>query len=87
MKLLLFNGNVSTVSKELREVIEEVQEDTPNHRESRIKEWRARGVVGRIHNIIVYIRGSNQRRNAFLLALEDDIRKEKGFMVRLDNDT
>jgi hypothetical protein len=68
VKLLLFNGNVSTVSKELREVIEEVQEDSPNRRESRIKEWRARGVVGRIHNIIVYIRGSNQRRNAFLLA-------------------
>ncbi len=55
--------------------------------EARKREWRARGVVGRLHNIVVYIRGSIQRRNSYLADIEIDMKKVPAFMLRLDNDT
>jgi hypothetical protein len=67
VKLLLFNGNVGDLGKEMKQIVANVEEDVPAHlREARIKEWRACGVVGKLHNIIVYIRGSTIRHNDFL---------------------
>jgi hypothetical protein len=87
VKLLLFNGNVTAVNKELQEIIIEIQKDNGNVNEAKKKAWRARGVVGRLHNIIVYIRGSNQRRNSYLREIEIDMKKIPAFMLRLGNDT
>jgi hypothetical protein len=41
--------------------------------------WREIGVVGKIHNLVVLIRGSNDRSNRFL--------RLAGEMIPLDNDT
>ena len=88
IKLLLFNGNLTKLSKKLQQVVMKVQEDVPARlRNARIKEWRARGVVGRLHNVILYIRASTQRRNTFMMKLEIDMRKLPASMVYLDNDT
>jgi hypothetical protein len=88
VKLLLFNGNLMELGKELQQVVAEVQEDVPARlRNARIKEWRARGVVGRLHNVILYIRASTQRRNTFMAELEIDMRKLPASRVYLDNDT
>ena len=87
VKLLLFNGNVSALGKELQEIVADVQEDSPRRTEARKREWRARGVVGRLHNIVIYIRGSIQRRNSYLVDIEIDMKKVPAFMLRLDNDT
>jgi hypothetical protein len=69
-------------------VVAEVQEDVPaSLKNARIKEWRARGVIGRLHNVILYIRASTQRRNKFMAELEIEMKKLPASMVYLDNDT
>ena len=71
----------------MQEIIVEVQEDSLDQREARKRAWRARGVVGRLHNVVIYIRGSNQRRNSYLFEIEVDMKKISTFIVHLDNDT
>jgi hypothetical protein len=88
VKLLLFNGNVGDLGKEIKQIMADIQENVPAHlREARIKAWRARGVVGKLHNIIVYIWGSTIHRNNFLSQIEIDMKQLPGMMVHLDNDT
>ena len=41
----------------------------------------------RLHNIVVYIRGSNQRRNIYLRKIEVDFGNISAFMLRMNNDT
>ena len=52
MKLLLFNGNVAAISKELQEIVAEVH---GGQAKARRRAWQACGVVGRLHNIILYV--------------------------------
>jgi hypothetical protein len=47
--------------------------------------WRKKGPVGRFHNIVVFIRSSPQRREAFRRCLVDESNKD--LMVMLDNST
>jgi hypothetical protein len=83
VKLLLFNGNVGDLSKEMKQIVTDVQEDVSGLREARLKAWRARRVVKKLYNIIVYI----IRRNDFLSQIEIDMKKLPAMMVHLDNDT
>jgi hypothetical protein len=88
IKLLLFNGNLTESSNDFKLVVAEVQEDVPTPlKNARIKEWRARGVVGRLHNVVLYIRASTQCRNKFMTELEIEMKKLPASMVYLDNDT
>ena len=66
----------------------EVQEDVLSHlKNARIKDWRAYRVVGRLHNVILYIGAFTQYRNMFIEELKVDIRKLLALIVYLDNDT
>lgn len=89
VKLLLWNGKNTDLGKDLQEVVDVVQElhGSDNCQKAKIKEWRARGVVGRLHNIITHIRGSNKRRGEYLTEFEIDCEKIPAFMVHIDNDT
>ena len=66
-----------------------------------LREWRKRGAIGKLHNLVHWIRRSPQRRDSFLNmslgTVDDEILDElgiwlvndelKGLMVRADNDT
>jgi hypothetical protein len=72
-----------------------------DHELELLKEWRKRGAVGKLHNLVHWIRRSPQRRDAFLSislgTVDQEILDElgmwlvndelKGVMVRADNDT
>jgi hypothetical protein len=65
-------------------VVAEVQEDVPARlKNARIKEWRMRGMVGRLHNVILYMRASTQRRNKFMAEFEIDMKKLPASMAGL----
>ena len=47
--------------------------------EEEIEQWRKRGVIGKLHNIVVYISGSSARTDVF--------RKLAGRLIPMDNRT
>jgi hypothetical protein len=52
------------------------------------EEWRSRGPVGKFHNIVVFIRATSQRRQAFSAALQAVIKdaSERGETIDLTSD-
>ena len=58
MKFLLFNDNMSILSKELQEIIVNIQENDLKWIEMRKKEWWTHEIVERLYNIIIYIHKS-----------------------------
>jgi hypothetical protein len=52
------------------------------------EEWRSRGPIGKFHNIVVFIRGSSQRRQAFAASVEVVIKEanERGEPVDFKGD-
>jgi hypothetical protein len=52
------------------------------------EEWRSRGPIGKFHNIVVFIRGSSQRRQAFAALVEAVIKEanERGEPVDFKGD-
>ena len=58
MKLLLFNDNINALSKELQEIIADIQKNSLRWIEARKREWWTHGIVERLHNIIIYIHES-----------------------------
>lgn len=89
VKLLLWNDKTADLCKDLQEVVDVVRElhGLDSRQKAKIKEWRARGVVGRLHNIVVHIRGSNKRQSEYMTEFEIDCEKIPAFMVHIDNDT
>jgi hypothetical protein len=49
--------------------------------------WRKIGAIGKLHNIIRYIRASPQRRERFLTIQLDILQTTEAFVVRQNNDT
>jgi hypothetical protein len=49
--------------------------------------WRAIGAVGKVHNIVKFIRMTPQRRSTFLDHQLRELQQQRAFMVRADNDT
>ena len=49
--------------------------------------WRKKGPVGKLHNIVNYIRGSPQRRMAFTACQMEQFDFEHQFQVIQDNST
>jgi len=49
--------------------------------------WRKVGALGKLHNIVRFIRGSPQRRDRFLAVQTNDLFATEAFMLRLNNDT
>jgi hypothetical protein len=61
VKLLLFGGKISELSIEQQECVEGLlSEQVEDTGEKRVREWWARGVVGKLHNIVVFIRWTPQ---------------------------
>ena len=86
VKVLLFGGNVAALEKEMED-FEDEDVDTNDNDSGEARKWRARGVVGKLHNIVIFIRWSPQRRNKFLDEQLSDLKKVQAFMVAADNDT
>jgi hypothetical protein len=51
-----------------------------------LKAWKKRGPIGKLHNIVVFIRRSPQRREAFLRVAQADDEFKK-LMLKQDNAT
>src|SRR5439155_21117785 len=81
IKGLLFGPKV----KELEEYPAMVGITEEEKREYAKKKWRAFGAVGKLHNVVKYIRGSPQRREAYSI-VRDELRKEAEKKFRV-NDT
>jgi len=84
-KGLLFGPNV----KSLEEYPAMAGVTDEEKREYAKKKWRAFGAVGKLHNVVKYIRGSPQRREAYSI-VRDELRKEAEQKLRvpvMDNDT
>ena len=84
-KGLLFGPNV----KALEEYPATVGVTEEEKREYAKKKWRAFGAVGKLHNVVKYIRGSPQRREAYSI-VRDELRKEAEQKIRvpvMDNNT
>ena len=84
-KALLFGPNV----KELEEYPATAGATEEEKHEYAKKKWRSFGAVGKLHNVVKYIRGSPQRREAYSI-VKDDLEKkaEKKLKVPvMDNDT
>jgi hypothetical protein len=84
-KAFLF-GKETAAFEEAVESVDEVDEATESTKMKKAQElWRKRGPIGKFHNLVVYIRSSSQRREAFKQCLvggsNDDL------MVILDNST
>jgi len=85
VKGLLFGPKV----KELEEYPAMVGITEEEKREYATKKWRSFGAVGKLHNIVKYIRGSPQRREAYSI-VRDELQKEAQKKLRvpvMDNDT
>jgi len=84
-KGLLFGPNV----KELEEYPATAGVTEEEKREYAKKKWRAFGAVGKLHNVVKYIRGSPQRREGYSM-VRDELQKEAGKKLKvpvMDNDT
>src|SRR5437667_8176387 len=84
-KGLLFGPNV----KELEQYPATADVTEEEKREYVKKKWRAFGAVGKLHNVVKYIRGSLQRREGYSM-VRDELQKEAGKKLKvpvMDNDT
>jgi len=84
-KALLFDLNM----KELEEYPMTADVTEEEKREYAKKKWRSFGAVGRLHNVVKYIRGSPQRREAYSI-VRDELEKEAQKKLKvpvMDNDT
>jgi hypothetical protein len=85
VKGLLFGPKV----KELEEYPATAGVTEEEKREYATKKWRAFGAVGKLHNVVKYIRGSPQRREAYSI-VRDELQKEAQKKLKvpvMDNDT
>ena len=84
-KALLFGPK----AKELEEYPATAGVTEEEKREYAKKKWRSFGAVGKLHNVVKYIRGSPQRREAYSIVrdeLEKNAQKKLKVPV-MDNDT
>jgi len=84
-KALLFGPNV----KELERYPATADVTEEEKREYAKKKWRAFGAVGKLHNVVKYIRGSPQRREGYSIIrdkLQNEAAKKLNIPV-MDNDT
>ena len=86
VKVFLFSNSVE-VFKTVTEGVDETSVDLDSETMKKAQAaWRDKGVIGKLHNIIVYIRSSPQRREAFKrVVLGDD--ETDSLMPVLDNST
>ena len=85
VKGLLFGPNV----RELEEYPATAGVTEEEKREYAKKKWRSFGAVGKLHNVVKYIRGSPQRREAYSI-VRDELQKEAHKKLKvpvMDNDT
>lgn len=84
-KGLLFGSKV----KELEEYPATAGVTEEEKHEYAKKKWRAFGAVGKLHNVVKYIRGSPQRREGYSI-VRDELQREAGKKLKvpvMDNDT
>ena len=83
-KAFIFGRNTEAFEATANAVTESTPYDSEIMRQSQIA-WRTRGPVGKLHNIIVFIRSSPQRRAAFgRLLTGDDKVDGKSFILLLE---
>jgi len=87
VKGLLFGPNV----KELEEYPATAEVTEKEKLEYEKKKWRAFGAIGKLHNVVKYIRGSPQRREAYSKSIVreqlEKLAKKKLKVPVMDNDT
>ena len=83
----MFDKEVAAFEAAVTPVEEGIEVDADAMRRART-EWRRRGAIGKFRNIVVFIRSSPQRREAFRRCLPvGDDRTCGDLMVKLDNAT
>jgi hypothetical protein len=82
-KAFIFGDNVNAFEAIVDIVTDSTPWDSQTMRTAQ-NEWRKRGALGKIHNIIVFIRISPQRREAFKKITVDDINDGK-LLLKLQN--
>ena len=98
VRKLLFGGKAEVLeadpSTENEELDKESLQSADKRREERESstQWRALGAIGKLHNVVKWIRCTPQRRTNFLnqpilYDLVGDLQKQEAFMLRADNDT
>src|SRR5437762_5046288 len=80
VKVLLFGSNVAALEMEMED-FEDEDVDTNDNDSGEARKWRARGVVRKLHNIVIFIRWSVQRRNKFLDEQLGDLKKVQAVIV------
>jgi hypothetical protein len=75
-KAFIFGKNVAAFEAVVDAVNDATPIDSPAMRAAQ-NEWRKRGAVGKLHNIVVFIRVSSQRREAFKKITIDDLGDRK----------
>jgi hypothetical protein len=84
-KAFLF-GKETSAFEDVVDLVNENDEAVESDKMKKAQDlWRKKGPVGRFHNIVVFIRSSPQRREAFRRCLVDESNKD--LMVMLDNST
>ena len=63
-------GSDSEAFKEQEEIVEQRVGQSEEELKARQAHWRKRGLVGKFYNIVVFIRSSSQRKNAFTIVMK-----------------
>jgi hypothetical protein len=91
VKKLLFGNKAEALETQPDDESLQSADKSREDRESSIR-WRVLGAIGKLHNIVKWIRCSPQRRERFLNQpiiekLVGELQKTEVFMLRADNDT
>ena len=82
-KAFIFGKNVAAFEAVVDAVNDTTPQDSPAMRAAQ-NEWRKRGALGKLHNVVVFIRVSPQRREAFKKITVDELSDRK-FILPLRN--
>ena len=75
-KAFIFGKNVAAFEAVVDAVNDATPQDSPAMRATQ-NEWRKRGALGKLHNVVVFIRVSPQRREAFRKITVDELSDRK----------
>ena len=67
-KVFLFGINADAFEREVvndEQINIEDENEREKEQEKRLKKWRVKGPIGKLHNVIIYIRNTPQRRQEF----------------------
>jgi len=86
-KILAKETAQPNLTKKATKKVESTQEKLHMLRSLSAARWRKHGTIGKVHNVVQYIRSSPQRRNKYLNQYLEKLQEVPALMVVADNET